>query len=101
MGQIAQFNILEVRIKNWKAKQWQGSQPIGVSNGSTRAAQLQPSGNNTAQKLGRIRAAHPSLLSIVLEDLLELFAHAFEIFKEGGSSLLHDISFRVLAWFRR
>jgi hypothetical protein len=40
-------------------------------------------------------------LSIVLEDLLELFAHAFEIFKGGGSSLLHDISFRVLAWFRR
>jgi len=40
-------------------------------------------------------------LSIVLEDLLELFAHAFEIFKEGGSSLLHDISFRVLVWFRR
>jgi hypothetical protein len=90
MDQIGQFNILEVRIKNWKAKQWQGSRPINVSSGSTRAAQPQPSGNNTAQKLGRIRAL--LFLSIVLEDLSELFAHAFEIFKEGVAPARHFVS---------
>jgi hypothetical protein len=76
--------------KNWKAKQWQGSRPISVSSGSTRAAQLQPSGNNTARKLGRIRAL--LFLSIVLEDLSELFAHAFEIFKEGVAPARHFVS---------
>lgn len=67
--------------KNWKAKQWQGSRPISVSSGSTRAAQLQPSGNNTARKLGRIRAL--LFLSIVLEDLSELFAHALKFSRRG------------------